>query len=96
MIRSFRNQAAGDIWNGKNTPEARKLPQTIWSTAHRKLDMIHAAHDLGDLRVPPGNRLEKLKGGLKDRYSVRINDQYRVVFSWTPAGAEDVEITDYH
>jgi toxin HigB-1 len=62
----------------------------------RKLDMIDAAQDLRDLRVPPGNRLEKLSGDLAGRYSIRINDRWRVVFFWTDKGATDVAVTDYH
>lgn len=58
--------------------------------------MIHAAHDLIDLRVPPGNRLERLKGKLKDFYSIRINDQFRIIFKWTQGAADEVEIADYH
>ena len=64
--------------------------------AQRKLDMIHAAHELIDLRVPPGNRLEKLKGKLKDFHSIRINDQFRIIFKWAQGAAEGVEIVDYH
>lgn len=58
--------------------------------------MIHAAHDIIDLRVPPGNRLERLKGKLKDFYSIRINDQFRILFKWTQGAADEVEIIDYH
>lgn len=58
--------------------------------------MIHAAHDIIDLRVPPGNRLERLKGKLKDFYSIRINDQFRIIFKWTQGAADEVEIIDYH
>ncbi len=96
MIRSFGSRATREIWSGENAPGARKFPKELWSTAHRKLDMLHAAHELLDLRVPPGNRLEKLKGKLKEFHSIRINDQYRIVFRWTSGGAEDVEIVDYH
>ena len=96
MIRSFGDQATEDIWNGENTSVARKIPREIWKVAQRKLDMIQAAHELNDLRVPPGNRLEKLRGDLKDSYSIRINDQYRIVFKWVQNAAEDVKITDYH
>lgn len=58
--------------------------------------MIHAAHDIIDLRIPPGNRLERLKGKLKDFFSIRINDQFRIIFKWTQGAADEVEITDYH
>lgn len=96
MIRSFGSRPTQDLWNGEDTPGARKLPKSLWSVAHRKLDMLHAAHDVIDLRVPPGNRLEKLKGKLKEFHSIRINDHYRIIFRWTPSGPEEVEITDYH
>jgi proteic killer suppression protein len=96
VIRSFGGRATQDIWDGENTPAARELSREIWTVAHRKLDMIHAAHELIDLRVPPGNRLEKLKGKLKDFHSIRINDQFRIIFKWTQGAAEEVEIVDYH
>lgn len=96
MIRTFGSRATQDIWDGENTAPARAFPREIWSTAQRKLDMIHAAHDLIDLRVPPGNRLERLKGKLKDFHSIRINDQFRIIFKWSQGAADDVEITDYH
>ena len=88
--------ATEDIWKGENSTAARKIPRELWRTAQRKLDMLHAAHELGDLKAPPGNRLEKLKGDFKDHYSIRINDQYRIVFKWTPGFAEEVKIVDYH
>ena len=96
MIRSFGDPAARDIWNGENSAAARTIPREIWKIAQRKLDMIHAAHTLGDLTVPPGNRLEKLKGRLKDQYSIRINDQFRILFKWEDGAANEVEIVDYH
>lgn len=96
MIRSFGSRSTQDIWNGEDSPAARKLPKDLWSVAHRKLDMLHAAHDVIDLRVPPGNRLEKLKGKMKEFHSIRINDQYRIIFRWAPGGPEEVRITDYH
>jgi len=96
VIRTFGGRATQDIWDGENTAAARAFPREIWNTAQRKLDMIHAAHELIDLRVPPGNRLEKLKGKLKDFHSIRINDQYRVIFKWSQGAADEVEIVDYH
>ena len=96
MIRSFGSPATQDIWDGENTADARAFPLEIWSTAQRKLDMIHAARDLIDLRVPPGNRLEKLKGKLKEFHSIRINDQFRIIFKWAQGVADEVEIVDYH
>lgn len=96
MIRTFGGRATHDIWDGENTAAARAFPREIWNTAQRKLDMIHAAHELIDLRVPPGNRLEKLRGKLKEFHSIRINDQFRVIFKWTQGAADEVEIVDYH
>ena len=97
MIRSFKNPGTEDIFNGENTKAARKTcPQSVWKTAARKLDQLDSASFLNDLRVPPANRLEALKGGRKGQHSIRINDQYRICFIWTEADADTVEITDYH
>ncbi|MBK6626393.1 MAG: type II toxin-antitoxin system RelE/ParE family toxin [Flavobacteriales bacterium] len=93
MIRSFGSKVTEGIWNGD--PQ-RKLPSTIQETARRKLRMINNAQDIADLRVPPANRLEKLAGRLKDFYSVRINDQWRIIFKWQSGNAYEVEIIDYH
>lgn len=96
MIQGFGSQAAADVFNGLSTREARRIPQTIWAVARRKLDMVNAAHELNDLRIPPGNRLEALKGDLRDYHSIRINDQFRVVFRWADSNTHDVDIVDYH
>ena len=96
MILSFRDRVTEDIYNGIDSKVARSIPQAIWRVAARKLDMVNAAHDLPDLKVPPGNRLEALKGNWKGFYSIRINDQYRIVFIWTEGNAKEVGITDYH
>lgn len=96
MIRAFGSRVTQDIWDGENTTAARAFPREIWSAAQRKLDMIHAAHDRIDLRVPPGNRLEKLKGKLKDSHGIRIDDQFRVIFKWAQGAADEVEIVDCH
>jgi proteic killer suppression protein len=96
VIRTFGSRATQDIWDGENTTAARAFPRDIWITAHRKLDMINAAHELIDLRIPPGNRLEKLKGKWKEFHSIRINDQFRIVFKWSQGVADEVEIIDYH
>lgn len=97
MIESFSDEATHNIFDGLNTKKARKkLDTALFSVASRKLDMINAAVDLEDLRIPPSNRLEALKGDLKGKHSIRINDQYRIVFCWTAKGAEEVEIMDYH
>ena len=97
MILSFKDVGTQDIFNGENTKSARKIcPQTLFDVAFRKLDQIDSAVELNDLRVPPGNRLEALKGDRTGQHSIRINDQYRVCFIWTNSGATEVEIVDYH
>lgn len=96
MIRSFGEKGSEDVWKGENTATARKFPRELWKAIHRKLDMVGAAHELGDLRVPPGNRLEKLRGDLKDYHSIRVNDQYRIIFKCEQGAAHEVEIVDYH
>ena len=96
MIRNFKDDSTQDIFSGVNSKEARKLPQEIWQIAWRKLDMLNAAHEIKDLKSPPGNRLESLKGNLRGYYSIRINDQYRIAFRFAEGHADAVEITDYH
>ncbi len=97
MIFSFADQETEDIFNGIKSPKARKrLPGELFEIAARKLDMIDAAINLNDLKVPPSNHLEALKGKLEGKYSIRINIQYRVLFSWTEYGADHVKIIDYH
>ena len=97
MIRSFADDATADLFDGRATKAARKrCPQTLWAVARRKLDQLNAVVALDELRVPPGNRLEALKGDRRGQHSIRINDQYRVCFVWTPEGPSDVEIVDYH
>ena len=93
MIRSFRNPLTEDAFNGV----VRKgFPADLIKVARRKLRFLHAAHGLTDLRTPPGNRLEALKRDRAGQYSIRVNDQFRICFVWTPEGPEDVELTDYH
>ncbi len=97
MIFSFKDTATEDIFNGTNSRVARKTcPRYLWKIATRKLDQIDSAEILDDLRIPPGNRLEILKGNRQGQYSIRINEQYRICFFWTEKGAKSVEITDYH
>jgi proteic killer suppression protein len=97
MIRSFKDQGTEDIFNGENTPAARKTcPQSLWRIATRKLDQLDSVASLNDLRVPPGNRLEALVGDRSGQHSIRINDQYRICFLWSELEAADVEIVDYH
>jgi proteic killer suppression protein len=93
MIISFRCRATAQIHRGDSTPD---LPADIQRTALRKLQQLDVAKQLDDLRIPPGNRLEALKGGRKGQHSIRINDKYRLCFIWTSRGIEEVEIVDYH
>jgi proteic killer suppression protein len=93
VIRSFRDTETEKVFNREYS---RKLPQDIQRTALRKLLLLDAAEDVEDLRVPPGNRLEKLSGNREGQYSIRINDQWRVCFSWEENEALNVEIVDYH
>ena len=96
MIQSFGDKSTEDIFHGDNSKEARKIPHDVWKIAFRKLDQINAAKNLDDLKQPPGNRLEALRGGLKGFHSIRINGQYRVIFVWTGHEASKVRIVDYH
>jgi len=97
VIRSFKNQGTEDIFNGRNTKEARKIcPQSLWKIASRKLDQLDSVKFLNELRVPPNNKLEALTRDRKGQHSIRINDQYRICFTWQESGPEKVEITDYH
>jgi proteic killer suppression protein len=97
VIESFADKATEDIFNGVNSVEARRrLPRELWKFAFRKLDQIDSATQLDDLRVPPGNRLEVLKGDREGQSSIRINDQYRICFEWAGNGARKVEVVDYH
>lgn len=93
MIVSFSCKETEKIWNGV---AFGKFPSTIQQTARRKLVHIHSAISINDLRVPPGNRLENLRGNLKGFHSIRINDQWRVIFQWLEGNAFDVGIVDYH
>ncbi|MGD0375801.1 MAG: type II toxin-antitoxin system RelE/ParE family toxin [Streptosporangiaceae bacterium] len=93
MLRSFRGKGTEAVWYRRRS---RKLDQQLQRAAWRKLAMLDAAEVLADLRVPPGNRLEKLAGDRAGQYSVRVNQQWRICFRWTDAGPGDVEITDYH
>ena len=96
MIVSFKDRGTEDIFDGTNSKAARKtMPSNLHARAGRTLDQLSAAVSLKSLSLP-GLRLEKLKGDRAGQYSIRINDTYRVCFQWTDAGAEDVEIVDYH
>lgn len=93
MIRSFADRETEGIWNGRRS---RKLPPDIQTVALRKLRLLNQARTLIDLRVPPGNRLESLKGDRAGQHSVRVNEQWRICFTWREGGPSDVEIVDYH
>lgn len=99
MILSFGDEETKDIYNGFNSKRARKrLDSHLWKKAQMKLDMLKRATRLDDLKVPPNNKLEKLQKNLAGKYSIRINDQWRIVFAWDneQKSASDVIIVDYH
>lgn len=93
MIRSFKSRWAEEIWHGD---PVRRLSWDLQRVARRKLRMLNNAQSLNDLRVPPGNRLEALKGNREGQHSIRINDQWRICFEWRDSHAHEVEIVDYH
>jgi len=96
VIASFGDRATEDLYHGVRSARVRRFPTEIRRTAVRKLDMVHAAHALRDLRSPPGNRLEALKGEWEGFHGIRINDQWRIVFRWETEDAHDVSVVDYH
>ena len=97
VIQSFKDTGTQDIFDGKNTKAARRMcPQSLWRIAARKLDQLDSVTSFDELRVPPGNRLEALKGDREGQHSIRINEQYRICFVWTDIGPDAVEIVDYH
>ena len=93
MIVSFGAKETEKIWNGERV---KKLPNEIQEIGRRKLRMLNNSQNIADLQIPPSNKLEKLKGSLKDFYAIRINDQWRIVFRWNSGNASEVEILDYH
>lgn len=93
MIQSFADKPTETLWLGHRPP---KLPPSIHKVALRKLTQLEASSSLGELRFPPGNHLEALKGNRAGQHSIRVNDQYRVCFRWDGQNAHEVEITDYH
>lgn len=93
MIKSFRDNETEKIFHRQYS---RKLPQHLHQLAWTKLAILDSSEKIGDLRIPPGNRMEKLSGQRAGQYSIRINNQYRICFSWQDGDAYDVEITDYH
>ena len=93
MINSFGSKETEKIWNGERV---KSLPLEIQNIARRKLRMLNNSQNIMDLKVPPSNKLEKLKGDKKNLYSIRINDQWRIIFKWSKGNVEAVEITDFH
>jgi toxin HigB-1 len=96
MIVQFGDKATEDVYNGISSRDSRRIPQNILSVAYRKLDMINSAQCLEDLKAPPGNRLEALKGNFFGFYSIPINRQYRIIFKMIQSSASNVQIIDYH
>lgn len=93
MIFSFGDKETEQVWKGN---WVKRLPNEIQEAGRRKLRMLNSSQNIQDLRIPPANRLEKLKGDLEDYYSIRINDQWRVIFKWEDGNASEVTIVDYH
>ena len=96
MIRGFGNQLAEALYYDRRTKATRSFPPELRRIARRKILFLHDAAELRDLRSPPGNKLEALRGGRKGSHSIRINDQWRVVFMWKGSDAYEVEVVDYH
>ncbi len=97
VLASFRNRGTEDVFDGSETRAARRVcPKNLWAIARRKLDQINRVRGLKDLAVPPGNRLEALRGDRRGQHSIRINERYRICFRWEGQDAYDVEIADYH
>jgi len=96
MIASFGNQATSDLYHGISSARVRRLPSQLIVSALYKLDVLNAVQSLDDLRSPPGNRLEALKGDFKGLYSIRINVQWRILFRWQNSNVHEVRIIDYH
>lgn len=96
MIVSFGDRRTEDLYHGLRSARVRRFPADLLRVALRKLDMLNAAHSLQDLRSPPANRLEALRGELAGLHSLRVNDQWRIVFRWAEDGAHEVRLTDYH
>ena len=96
MIQSFADGTTADIFRERNTKDARRIPQTLWRVVQRKLKMLDVAAQVDDLESPPGNHLQPLKGRMSGRYSIRVNEQYRVTFRWEHGHAFEVAVEDYH
>jgi len=96
VVQSFPDETTADLFRERNTRAARRIPRELWRVVQRKLKLLDAAARLHDLLIPAGNRLEALKGNQAGRYSIRVNDQYRVTFRWENGNAYEVGVEDYH
>ena len=96
VIVSFADATTEDIYHGRNTKMARRIPKFLWSRIQVKLDLLNAASHLEDIAVTPANRLEKLRGDLAGLYSIRVNEQYRIVFEFSDGNCRDIRCRDYH
>jgi toxin HigB-1 len=96
VIQSFGDETTADLFRERNTRFARRIPRDIWRVVQRKLLLLDAAGRIEDLTIPAGNRLERLRGQLAGRHSIRVNDQYRVTFRWENGNAYEVLVEDYH
>jgi proteic killer suppression protein len=97
MIRTFADAVTEDLFNGVSSRRARRAcPTGLWPVVRRKLTQLNRVQGLDELKIPPGNRLQRLRGNRAGQYSIRVNDQYRICFRWEDNYADDVEVTDYH
>ena len=96
MIQSFADKTTADLFQERNTKDARRIPRDLWRVVQRKLKMLDVAVRINDLESPPGNRLEALKGQMRGRHSIRVNERYRVTFRWEDGHAFEVAVEDYH
>ncbi len=96
MISSFGDATTADIYHGNDSKAARRIGRELWSRVQQKLDLLNACTSIEDLRIPPANRLEKLRGTLAGFYSIRVNQQYRIVFKFANGNCAEVRWTDYH
>jgi proteic killer suppression protein len=96
LIATFGDRATADLYHGVRTARVRQFPRDVVAAAVRKLDVLNSAGSLLDLRSPPGNRLEALRGDLRGFHSIRVNDRWRIVFRWTEGQAYEVRLVDYH
>jgi len=96
MIISFKHKLTKNLFEDKETRDTLRLPSSLRRAARRKILYLHDAAELNDLRAPPGNRLKQLKGGLRGYFSIRVNDQWRLIFRWHEGNVTDLELIDYH